>query len=237
MTMSAMRPGSRSSARRVVVLVGIDGAGKTTAARALSRLLGPTTPTLVLANHSGRRTMTSWLERTGVSVPPQVLDLAESVIRAVHVISNHLRSRTFEGVVILDRHLHCQQALRAARGLGRGRFVAAMTRLLPAVDAVVFLDVSPEEAYRRIVARGTDTETIEDLRAYRDGYLGLPEQASFHRIAADAPLLAVLDDLEEVLSRLPRVPTPARSAASSASSPAGMHGRGRATPARVEVKH
>jgi dTMP kinase len=229
--MTPAAPGTPS--RFVVVLVGIDGAGKTTAAHALARLLEPSTPTLVLANHSGRRTMTAWTGTLGLTVPPRVLDLAEFVIRSVNVVANQLRARRFDGVVIMDRHLSCQQALRAARGLGRSRILSALGRMLPS-DATVFLDVSPEEAHRRITARGTDAENLEHLRTYREGYLALPEQASFHRIAADAPLLAVLDDLEEVLSRLPRVTTPARPAAPS---PAGMHGRGRATPARAELKH
>ncbi|MHA7192111.1 nucleoside/nucleotide kinase family protein [Arthrobacter sp. MDT2-16] len=204
MKTSAARPTSPNPSNRqlVIVLVGIDGAGKTTAARALSKLLGPSIPTLVLANYSGRRTMTAWAERFGVTLPTRVLDSTESVIRAANVISNNVRSRSFEGIIIMDRHLHCQQALRSARGLRPGRFIAAMTALLPAPDAVVFLDVSPEEAHHRITLRGTDTETLEDLRAYRAGYLGLTELASFQRVPADGPLPTVLDDLEEVVHGL-----------------------------------
>lgn len=198
-----VRHPARHSARSLlVVLVGIDGSGKTTAAHALSTLLEPSTPTLVLANYSGRRTMMAWSERLGITMPARALDLAESVIRSANVITNYFRAHRFDGIVIMDRHLHCQQALRTARGLGRGRFIAAMTRLLPAADAVVFLDVTPEEAHRRILARGTDTETLEDLRAYRAGYLGLPEYSDFHQVTADAPLLAVLDELEETISDL-----------------------------------
>lgn len=190
----------RPARRLIVVLVGIDGSGKTTTAHALSTLLEPSTPTLVLANYSGRRTMTAWNERLGIAIPARALDLAESVIRSANVITNHFRARTFDGIVIMDRHLHCQQALRTARRLGRGCFIAAMTRLLPAPDAVMFLDVTPEEAHRRILARGTDTETLEDLRAYRAGYLALPEYGDFYQVPADAPLLAVLDELEEAIS-------------------------------------
>ena len=207
MTILPALTGPRRSARGstghlVVVLVGIDGAGKTTAAHALRTLLGPSVPALVLANYSGRRTMTAWLQRSGLIVPVRVLDLAESVVRSANIIANHLRARRFDGVVIMDRHLHCQQALRTARGLHPGRFLTAMAALLPEPDAVVFLDVSPEEAHRRIMERGTDAESLEDLRAYRDGYLALPGFAGFHRVAADAPLPAVLDDLEGIVSRL-----------------------------------
>lgn len=204
MKTSVARPTSshHSGRQLVIVLVGIDGAGKTTAARELGKLLEPSIPTLVLANYSGRRTMTGWAEWFGATVPARVLDFTESLIRSANVVSNHVRSRSFEGVVIMDRHLHCQQALRSARGLRPGLFLAAMTALLPAPDAVVFLDVSPEEAHRRIKLRGTDTETLEDLRAYRAGYLRLPELHGFHRVAADKSLLTVLDDLQDMISGL-----------------------------------
>ena len=191
--------------RFVVALVGIDGAGKTTAASALGGLLGTTTPTMVLANPSGRRSMTAWTARFGVAVPPRTLDLLESVVRAVNVLTNHLRAHRFDGVVILDRHLHCQQALRTTRGLPRGRFLAALARTLPAPDVVVFLDVSPEEAVRRIAARGADTEGVEYLRAYRDGYLGLPEFAGFRRVDADGAQPGVLGELEEIVGRSRRL--------------------------------
>ncbi|MHA7283932.1 AAA family ATPase [Arthrobacter sp. TMS2-4] len=197
------RTSSRSSCpsrRFVVALVGIDGAGKTTAASALGRILATTTPTMVLANPSGRRTMTAWTARLGLSVPSRVLDLLESGVRVVNVLTNHLRARRFDGVVILDRNLHCQQALRATRGLQRSRLLDALARWLPAPDVVVFLDVSPEEAFRRIAARGTDTERLDDLRAYRDGYLGLPDVAGFRRVDADGPLPGVLEELEEVVA-------------------------------------
>ncbi len=193
------RPSRPPVRRLVVALVGIDGAGKTTAASALGGLLGTTMPTMVLANPSGRRTMTAWTARLGLAVPPRILDLLESAVRVVNVAANHLRARRFDGVVILDRHLHCQQALRSTRGLPRGAFLTALTRVLPAADVVVFLDVSPEEAVRRIVERGTDTERVDDLRAYRDGYLGLPEFGGFRRVDADGSLPAVLDQLEEIV--------------------------------------
>lgn len=105
----------------MIVLVGIDGVVKTTAARALSQLLKPSTPTLILANYSGRRTMTAWAERFNITLPTGMLDFAESVISSANVIPNQCRSRSFEGVIIMDRHLRCQQALLPVAGTGQLR--------------------------------------------------------------------------------------------------------------------
>jgi|GEM_PF-4824722 len=48
----------------IVVLLGIDGSGKTTAARSLKDLF-PSTPVLVLRNYSGRKTIAGWACVTG----------------------------------------------------------------------------------------------------------------------------------------------------------------------------
>ncbi|MHA7192034.1 nucleoside/nucleotide kinase family protein [Arthrobacter sp. MDT2-16] len=204
MTQIAARPTSLRHADQqlVIVLVGIDGAGKTTAAHALKERLESFMPTRVMANYSGRRTMTRWTNSLGIAVPPRLLDLAESAVRSVNVGMNLVRTRNFDGVVIMDRHLHCQQALRRTRGLRRGRLLAALITLLPALDAVVFLDVTPEEAHSRIALRGTDTEKLEDLHAYGAGYLGLSELDSFHQIAAGRLLANILDDLENLIRQL-----------------------------------
>ncbi|WP_323959541.1 AAA family ATPase [Arthrobacter sp. JZ12] len=197
---SSASPGDRRARRStVVVLTGIDGSGKTTVARALGNLLAPEVPTLVLANYSGRRLIKGWTERLGLTLSPRTLDAVESTIRLFNVVLNQLRARFFDGVVIMDRDLSCQQALRAARGLPPARFLAVLKRLLPAPDVALFLDVSVEEAHRRIARRGTDSETLAHLSAYRDGYLSLPDFARFNRINADGPLLSVLDQVEEQL--------------------------------------
>ena len=50
---------SRRRRHTLVVLLGIDGSGKTTAAGAFKDLL-PSTPVLVLGNYSGRKTSAGW---------------------------------------------------------------------------------------------------------------------------------------------------------------------------------
>jgi dTMP kinase len=62
---------------------------------------------------------------------------------------------------------------------------------------VIHFDVSPEQALKRILLRGTDTETLEELRALGEAYRALPEFAGFVRIdagGAQDEVLAALTD-------------------------------------------
>jgi dTMP kinase len=62
---------------------------------------------------------------------------------------------------------------------------------------VAYLDVSPERAHERIVARGTDEESLADLQSLRDAYRSLPEYTDFVKIDADATPAVVLSGLAQ----------------------------------------
>ncbi|MBT2597245.1 thymidylate kinase [Arthrobacter sp. ISL-72] len=185
----------------LIVLTGIDGAGKTTAARAAveaARLAGRNA--LLLRNHAGRRNMTQWSARSGIPLHPRLADALETVIRTVNVLVSHARAHRFRGLVVMDRHLHCQLGLRSVRGLPRGRFLPWLLRRLPSPDLVIHFDIAPGQALERILLRGTDTETLEELTALSHGYRALPEYPGFLRIDAggtqDAVLAALIDAID-----------------------------------------
>ena len=162
----------------LIVLLGIDGAGKSTAAREVEALL-PDIPVLVLGNFSGRKTISALAQRFNVALPVQVADVLESAVRVFNVLLNHLRAARFDGVVVMDRHLYCQLALRKARGIRRRRLLSALLRLLPQAQAVVYFDVPAKVAHERIMVRGEDQETLEDLEKFRKGYAELPWYPDF----------------------------------------------------------
>ena len=183
----------------LIVLTGIDGSGKTTAARALvesARADGKNA--LLLANHAARRRLSLLSERFGWKLPPRVADVIETTVRLFNVLVNHARAQRFDGLVVMDRHLHCQLALRQANGLGRGRLLPWLLGKLPAPDLSVHFDVDPRLAHQRVTARGTDNETLADLQAFRSAYRSLPEFDDFVVVDADGTP-------EQVLSRLNRV--------------------------------
>jgi dTMP kinase len=169
----------------LIVLTGIDGSGKTTAARAVvdaARRAGK--DALLLRNYAGRRRMSLLSARRGAQFHPRLADAVETLIRTANVLVSHARAHRCPGLVIMDRHLHCQLALRQARGLPRGRILPFLLRKLPQPDLVIHLVIDPEEAHRRVLARGTDTETLDELSSFRAAYQSIPEYAHFTEVAA-----------------------------------------------------
>ncbi|MBP1134011.1 dTMP kinase [Arthrobacter sp. PvP023] len=198
----------------LIVLTGIDGAGKTTAARAAveaARLAGG--KALLLRNHAGRRNMSQWSKRSGIPLNPRLADALESVIRTVNVLVSHARARNFSGLVVMDRHLYCQLALRSVRGLPPGRLLRWLLRRLPEPDLVIHFDVAPEQALERVLLRGTDTETLEELTALSEGYRALPEFPGFVRIDAGGAQDEVLAALTAAIDAGTPPAIPATSAA------------------------
>lgn len=172
----------------LIVLTGIDGSGKSTAAQALvSSVRAGGGTAMLLNNHAGRRSMSLLGARLGIRLPPRVADALETTFRVWNVLVNHLRASRVDGLVVMDRHLYCQLALRATKGLPRGRLLPWLLGALPAPDAVVHLEVDPAVAHRRIAARGTDAETLEDLADFARAYRELPEYGTFEKVDASVP--------------------------------------------------
>jgi len=181
----------------IIVLTGIDGSGKSTAARTLvASVRARGGRAMLVSNRAGRRVLSLAAARLGVGLPARLADAVETFLRVGNVLLSHLRASRFNGLVVMDRHLHCQLALRRAKGLPRGRFLPWLLARLPQPDAILHLDLDPAEAHCRITARGTDFETVDDLAAFNRGYRELPEYAGFLRIDASGTAVEVAAELD-----------------------------------------
>ena len=191
----------------IIVLAGIDGAGKSTAARLLARRLATTGhPAIVTMNPCGRSRMIAWSNRLGLKVPTRLQDAAETGIRCGNVLVSHLRAAYFPGITIMDRYLYCQLALKRVKGLGPGRLLPRLLRFLPRPDLVFYLEVPADVALARIIKRGTDTESLENLKDFDTGYRGLDDFPSFVMIDAGSSPEHIVDELWRVLATAGRVP-------------------------------
>ena len=131
----------------------------------------------------------------GIQLHPRLADAIETVIRTANVVVSHARAHRHPGLVIMDRHLHCQLALRQARGLPRGRLLPFLLTKFPKPDVVVHLVIDPEQAHQRVLARGTDTETLDELNSLRAAYRSMPEYAHFTELAASGTQEEVFSEL------------------------------------------
>lgn len=199
-----LRPrGSR--ARRsgtIVVVLGIDGAGKTTTVAALAaaeRASGR--PAIVLRNRSGRRWLARTSARLGVDLPVLWADRFETVVRAVNVLVSAARQVRRRGLVLVDRHLVCQLVLRRVRGLPPGRFLPGLAAGSLRADAVVVLDVPAESALERILVRGEDHESLAYLRAARSAYLEIARARGWSVVDATGTTEAVLARVARAIGR------------------------------------
>lgn len=186
----------------LIVLTGIDGSGKTTAARGLvdaARNAG--NRALFLGNYAGRRQMALIGARLGVHLPPRLADVIETAVRTLNVLNSHRRARRFHGLVVMDRDLHCQLALRRMHGLPRGRMLPFLIRALPRPDLLIYLDIDPRVAHARILARGTDSERLEDLESLSEAYRSLPEFPGFTSIPAEGQPAEVLARLQAAITQ------------------------------------
>lgn len=186
------------SRRRTIVLLGIDGAGKTTAATALVAGVRATgIRAQLLRNPAGRRWMSRVAARFGTALPPVWANRLESVVRCVNVLLAHARAATFPGTTVMDRHVACQLVLRSVRGLPRGRLLPWLMARLPRPDAVILIDLPAEIAYARIVARGEDSETLSYLASAREAYLEIAASKGWHVIdGSETPENVALNTLQ-----------------------------------------
>ncbi|MGW1062388.1 dTMP kinase [Micromonospora rubida] len=191
----------------LVALVGVDGSGKTTQARALARRLTERGVPATYFENAGGRPLWNKLARAvgrpdGVALFGRTLyPVVEAAVRAVAMGRTLAWAWATGRTAVLDRWTYCQYVIMRARGDRGGRVVRAAYRIFPRPAAVCFLAVAPERAQRRVLARGIDTEELAHLRALDDAYRALPEFAGFVVVPGDG-------DRDEVAAALDRVVAP-----------------------------
>ena len=204
-----------------ITLEGIEGAGKSTAARYLCAALKTAGVTVLATREPGgtplaERVRQIVLERGTEPVTPMTETLLMFAARAVH-LTNLIRPALARGEwVVCDRFT---DATRAYQGYGRGVDLALIETLARAVqgdltpDCTLLLDLPVAAGLTRARARATapadrfEAETVSFFEKVRAGYLAIAqsEPARVRRIDAAAPLAAVEAQLDAVVAQLRRV--------------------------------
>lgn len=200
------------SARAILVsLAGLDGAGKTTQAKLLARWLTGCGYSVALEAPPGpslaRRTLSELAGERGVADYHDVFGP-----EATHLITAFMRYRDWaERVlpalparqwVVTDRSAVCHYAAAKAVGATNEADLRLVLGRLPRPDLIIYLDVSPQEAHRRLTARGgAGQEEMAFLLANDRAYRELPEFGQFEIVPGAGSVEQVQARLREALGR------------------------------------
>lgn len=187
----------------LLVLEGIDGAGKSTLARRLSdrlRQLGVAStisrePTDGLHGQALRHSAKTGRLPLEEELELFVKDRAEHVEK---VIKPALRTAE---VVILDRYYFSTAAYQGARGGDPEAIIARNEAFAPVPDMVLLLDLDPPAGVGRVTSRGDSPDEFEAL-AYlakvRQTFLAL-QRPYLRKIDASRPMAEVFADCDAAL--------------------------------------
>ncbi|MBM7078264.1 dTMP kinase [Micromonospora humida] len=190
----------------MVALVGVDGSGKSTQARALARrLTSAGVPAVYLENAGGRplwnRLAQAVGRRDGVHLfGRRCYPLLEATVRWLALARAVAVTRLTGRVGVMDRWTWCQYVIMRARGDRGVRLVRAAYAVFPKPDLVCFLAVTPELARQRVLTRGIDTEELAHLTALDAGYRALAGFADFTVIDGDADPTTVAAALDRAVT-------------------------------------
>jgi len=156
---------------KLIVIEGIDGAGKTTLSNLLAERLVELGYDAIVTHEPFTDEIKMLLENVGWK-DPLVLTFLFSADRAIHV--NWLRDAG-KGIIIMDRYYYSTMAYQAALGLDL-KWLETVSSVFPKPDLVLLIDLPVEVALMRL-SRKRDSldfkEKRETLSKVRENYLSL----------------------------------------------------------------
>ncbi|GLZ77311.1 thymidylate kinase [Actinorhabdospora filicis] len=175
----------------LIAVIGIDGAGKTSQAHDLAGWLRAWDwPVRYVPNQTllpVRRALDRIAVEDGLRDHTELLDADTMRLLAAGARLAQLHDALSDPapVTVVDRYTYCQYAAARVLGAGNEDVLRRLNRELPTPGLVLYLDIEPEEARRRIKLRGVDDESLEFLEGFRDAYRSLPEYGGFTHIDAN----------------------------------------------------
>ncbi|MGH8888888.1 MAG: dTMP kinase [Acidothermaceae bacterium] len=155
-----------------VAFCGIDGSGKTTQVKAARDYLAADAnvvltkqPTDLYRNDPDVRALLD-LRSSGELLTAE-LALLSAFDRARHIRTTVLPALTGSGCVITDRYVYSTYSYFLARGISDLAWLKDINRLAPEPDLTVYIDVPPELAAERIIARDGSSRKREELDVNR----------------------------------------------------------------------
>jgi dTMP kinase len=206
----------------LISFAGLDGAGKTTQARLLAGWLAGTGQPVAAEAPDGpsfiRAALNELASERGVTdhhevFGPEVTHLLTAFMRYRDWAERVIPALATNRWVVTDRSAVCHYAAASAVGAANLTELRLVLSRLPVPHLIVFLDLSPAEAFARLARRQAGREEVAFLTANERGYRELPEFADFTIVSGSGTVAEVQARVRQAVSRrfwdlLPRTPGP-----------------------------
>ncbi len=187
-----------------IVIEGLDGSGKTTQAKFLSKKLEKTHKVLITAEPSLGKIGT-FIREDCLYENKRLLTEAEALLfaadRIEHMYSEVKPALEDGKLVICDRYIYSSLAYQGSAGLSLDWIKTINARALQP-DFSIFIDVSPEKVIERLKRKKSVMETLETQQKVREVYLKYVEKGELIRINGDNPKDVVSEELYAKVSTL-----------------------------------
>lgn len=196
---------ARNKEQATIAFVGIDGAGKTTQASLLTRQLKQLgRPVTYRLAASGRRAFSRGARRLGHADTISLFGPRFAIRTETWLRYANLRIAQRSYLLISDRYDVCQYARTRIICPEIEPWVRRRMEGLRKPTLTLFFDLDPTIAHKRVIQRGIDKESLDDLKALDAAYRSLPEAREFVHVDAAAPIDDVFETIQhEVRRRLP----------------------------------
>jgi dTMP kinase len=190
------------------VIEGLDGSGKTTQAKLLSKRLYQSHKVWLTAEPSRGKTGTfirDYCLYGEKRLPTEAEALLFAADRVEHMYSEILPALEEGKIVVCDRYVYSSLAYQGSAGLSLDWIRTINARALQP-DFAFFIDVAPERVIERLQRKRSVMETLATQQKVREVYLKFVEKGELVRIDGDKPKEAVAEALyEKVLDLLKTV--------------------------------
>jgi len=189
---------------KLIVIEGIDGAGKTTIAKYLANTLISKGFKAIYTREPYHPQIIKLLENKGKelgAIMEALLLAADRYLHIQEVIKPHLEVGYY---VICDRYYYSSLAYQTARGADIN-WIRTINFFIIRPDVSIYLDVNPEVGLSRLSKNSERRlrylEDIELLRKVRSNYLNLVRKEELIYVNAEKPLSEVKADVVSIIKR------------------------------------
>ena len=198
----------------LIAVCGLDGSGKTTQVNLLAEQLRTVGPVSVLrpATDAIRFDQALVDYRNGRLPPDEAHDMVvEMPLMAAADIFRQMRTTILPRLqagdfVICDRYVYTSYARAHARGFHDQEWLSALNRYLPVPNLTLYLDVRPEVAVNRVLARTKapkwEETDLDRVSGARSAFLEQPwgRRDTYRVVDAERPAEEIAEQVREIVA-------------------------------------